>query len=249
MLQNNHKSKTSESGNVFLFILIGIVLFAALSYTMSSGMRGEGTERLSAQKKKLIIQEILAYHQSIQRGFNRLIRKGCSETQISFFHESMTFSNWHRDRYNHANAPIDFSCHIFHPNGGNVKYIEDPPHKDQISTDITALNSSYHYVSRGQVVGIGDNLRNDPAITLGLVTEEICTAFNQEVLQDATMYQARYGGTNDAYGFDWLVDGGHDIYAKVGLSGVEALRGQRSFCIQNPDDASKYVIIMVFWER
>ena len=74
----------SESGNVFLIILMGIILFAALSFSISRGMRSDTTSNLSNQEASLAAADILAYAQKTERAVNRLRRKGVSENDISF---------------------------------------------------------------------------------------------------------------------------------------------------------------------
>jgi len=79
-----NKKNTSEYGNVFVFVLLGIVLFAALSFTLSRGMRNETTGKLTGQKAVLAATDILDYSEKIARAVNRLRDKGLSENDISF---------------------------------------------------------------------------------------------------------------------------------------------------------------------
>ncbi|MCC6598019.1 MAG: hypothetical protein IT559_04450 [Alphaproteobacteria bacterium] len=74
----------TESGNVFVFILLGIVLFAALSFTVARGMRSGTTHAMTSQKAALAAADILDYAQRTERALDRLRRKGISENDISF---------------------------------------------------------------------------------------------------------------------------------------------------------------------
>ena len=109
-------NRKSERGNVFLFILLGIVLFAALSFTMSRGMRSEGTERIDDRRAALIAADVLTFTQRVERGVNRLRRTGVSENGISFDLASTA-------NYDHGQPDTN---KVFHTSGGSISY-SDPP--------------------------------------------------------------------------------------------------------------------------
>lgn len=114
MRQNGNKS---ESGNVFVFILLGIVLFAALTFTLTRGMRGENASAMTAQKAALAAADILDYAQRIQRTVDRLRRRGVSESDISFEQDN--------DPGYNAHAQPDTSK-VFHADGGNASWKKPP---------------------------------------------------------------------------------------------------------------------------
>lgn len=115
-----------ERGNVFLLILLGIALFAAISFTMSRGMRTEGVDRLDDRKAELLIAEISSDSQKFQRAVDLLRRKGCSENQLSFWGDSNgDGADTNADDYHNPNAPTDRSCHIFDSNGAHLRKPEN----------------------------------------------------------------------------------------------------------------------------
>lgn len=107
----------NESGNVFIFILMGIVLFVALTLTLARGMRSETTGAMTAQKAALAAADILDYAQRTERAVDRLRRRGISESDISFEQSSDSGYN--------AHAQPD-SNKVFHPDGGNAAW-KSPP--------------------------------------------------------------------------------------------------------------------------
>ena len=109
-----------RSGNVVIFVLIAVMLFAALAYTFMRGSR-EGTGNLSAQQAKIQSSEMINYAQSVERAIDKLRSKGCSETQLSFDYDIPATTG-----YENPNSPGDYSCHIFHPNGGGITYAASP---------------------------------------------------------------------------------------------------------------------------
>lgn len=109
-----HKNINPQSGNVFLFILIGIALFAALAMVVSRGMSGQTTNTLSSRDAELAAVDIISYTQQVSRAVDRLRRRGTSENDISF-------TNVVVSGYAHG-SPQPVSNQVFNSNGGNVSW-------------------------------------------------------------------------------------------------------------------------------
>lgn len=98
---------SSQSGNVLIYTLIGIVLFAAVMFSISknnddsSGLALKGNAKLEAQ-------QILDYSRKVESGVQKLLAKGCSESQISFENSLVT-------GYANPNSPSagDRRCWVF----------------------------------------------------------------------------------------------------------------------------------------
>lgn len=113
----------SENGNVLVYILIAVALFAALGFAVSSMMRGSGSG-IAEEKMVVFAAEILGYSKNLRDMVHFLrISNGCDESEISF--ERSPFDGSDTD-YINPNAPGDFSCHLFHPSGGGVAYQTGP---------------------------------------------------------------------------------------------------------------------------
>ncbi len=110
----------AQSGNVFIIILMGIVLFAALSFTISRGMRSETTDKLSAQKAALAASDILNYTQKMERAISRLRQKSVSESDISF-------ENPKDAAYAHTPVVTE-EQKLFTPTGGALSF-QNPPER------------------------------------------------------------------------------------------------------------------------
>lgn len=120
---SNNTDKTQDTarqkGSALLFVLIGVVMFAALSFVIARGMRSQSTDALTAQTQGLSALDIMDYAQSIRNTVDRLRSKGCSENELSFEKSPFDGSD---TPYVNASSPSDFSCFIFHPQGGNLTY-------------------------------------------------------------------------------------------------------------------------------
>jgi len=95
----------SQNGNVLFFILIAVALFAALSYAVSSGMRGGG-DTITDEQAKIGAGNILRSMSSIREGYAYLMNQGCSIDDIEFDHPAST----------------NLDCQIFHVQGAGVSY-------------------------------------------------------------------------------------------------------------------------------
>lgn len=111
------KRRTSESGNILLYILIAVALLAALSYAVSRSS-SSGTGQLNAERSRLAASEILEYATVLGNATSQLKLRGCKPTEISFEGASGTYTN--------AASPTDNTCRIFHPSGGGVTALAPP---------------------------------------------------------------------------------------------------------------------------
>ncbi len=152
----------SQSGNAFLMIIIGIVLFAALMFAISRGMN-ESPFAVSSKQAKVTASDIISYAQQLERGVVRMMQKSCSENDISF--ENMMVSG-----YEHAPAAPE-TCQLFNLNGGRITY-KNP------SSDIEeVIFNGGNYVE-----GVGSDCEAancTDLIVLFKVSDTVCSAINQ----------------------------------------------------------------------
>lgn len=105
---------SSQSGNVFIFILLGVVLFTALAFTMSRGFRGDTTSRMSEREITLAASDMLSYVQRLERAVTALRNKGVSESDISFENALVP---------GYAHSPAQPANHqVFSPAGGGASW-------------------------------------------------------------------------------------------------------------------------------
>ncbi len=153
-----------EKGSAFFYIILAIVLFATLAFTVSRGMRGKQTDAMSERKAEIIASDILGYTQKISQNVDRLRRNNCSESELSFSYDSDGDGNYQDsdDIYYNANSPSDLSCHIFHPSGGNIKPMKIP------EIPISELNSgdSFYNITGSLRTSLGDATENELAIMI-----------------------------------------------------------------------------------
>lgn len=171
MPQNRH----SEAGNVFMFILLGIVLFGALAFTIARGFRSDTTSSISARQAELAATDVLNYAQRMERAVNRLRRNGTSESDISFDDPALT-------GYNHTPAVAD-SDKVFNSSGGNIGYVA-PAANSNDGTD-------WHFTGRTCIADLGtgatgcdsdaDATNEELIMVLNNVNQAVCEEINDSL--------------------------------------------------------------------
>jgi hypothetical protein len=172
MLQNN--SRPSESGNVFLFILLGVVLFAALAFTISRGFRSDTTSAMSDRQSELMAVDVISFAQRLERAVAKMQRSGISENDISFENETVA-------GYDHTPAAEEKS-QVFHPTGGGITFLSAPSGANDGSPWHFTGNSCIPEVGEGDL-GCGGNTASDEELLAILpnVKATICATIDKKL--------------------------------------------------------------------
>ncbi len=177
MQPNNSRpsARLNERGNVFMFILLGVILFAALAFVMSRGFRSDTTTAMSQRQAELLAVDILSYGQRLERAVGTLQRKGISESDISFFNESVA-------GYDHTPAEDD-NQKVFNRMGGAVTWKAPSPKAND--------SSPWHFTGSSCVTDIGTggtgcaanavNTDEDLIAVLPNVNATVCAAINKRL--------------------------------------------------------------------
>ena len=115
-MRNNH-----QRGIAIGPILCVVAILAVLASAIAAGS-GAFNGDTSTVRSKAIAVALLEYADNVKMAVDRLLAKGCLETEISFENDFVTYDGG----YTNPNAPSDKSCHVFDPNGGGIVW-KDPP--------------------------------------------------------------------------------------------------------------------------
>jgi hypothetical protein len=167
----------SESGSVIFYILIAIVLFAALSFAVSQSMRGGSN--MDAERLRLSVTEILQYADSLKQAVQKVKIEGSDDAELSFVNTTIA-------GYTNA-ACTAAACKIFDASGGGAIY--DVP--DEAWLDLTLAGPPARigqwYFTTACVAGAGegvagcdtDTVENEELIAvLPFVQKNLCVAIN-----------------------------------------------------------------------
>ncbi len=200
----NHPRFNHQSGNAMLYVLVGIVLFAALSYTFSRTSRPAG--KISMEDATFAAQEIIAYAEKVNGAVqNLMLQNGCLASQIN------TVAR----------------CNIYDLDGGGV-VLQTPPAVAQDTAAAAAATAGFYpatgalvgsYILTGNVcvdnVGPGahatcatDGLKNEELLLImPWVKTEVCTAINKILGNTAAILEDEGGGFDDTLFTGTFADG------------------------------------------
>lgn len=172
-------SVSRQGGNAIIMVLIAVVLFAGLAYTFMRGAKS-GTGNLTSQQVKIRTQELANFLNKVDRAVDKLRRKGCSESDISFTNPGD--SAGYAIQNGSATAPSDYSCHIFNPAGGDVTFDMDLSEYQVPFDQVTAepqQHDQLHFTFAGiSIVGLGTSA-NEKMFSFTHIDPAICDAYNK----------------------------------------------------------------------
>lgn len=179
------KEAAKEAGNVLFMILIAVALFAALAYAVTQSTRSGGGD---ASKETTVLQasQIMQYSAEVQTAIMRMkLSNGCTDGQISF-------ENSFDSRYINSNAPTNYTCHVFRPEGGNISYQLPPKdiYYDTNTADYRFVTGNNLHISGVGLPNNGDlwlvimgtiNSGNSTVVTKGKALQNVCIQINAKL--------------------------------------------------------------------
>ena len=198
-------NKHSQSGSAIIYVLIGVVLFSMLMYSIlkggstSSGIASKGNAKNSASA-------IIIYSNRIKTAVDQLLAKGCSETQLGF--------NNVDNIQNNPNSLSDNSCQVFNSKGGNVTFAKAS----------TFGSNGYQYTGNCDVTG---SLSTNADITFAMtgLTRETCIEINK------TLGVAMTGGEPSVLTYGCNHSGWNGAFNKMGTVPTSS---RILFCARGP---------------
>jgi len=232
-----------EHGNVLVYILIAVALFAALGFAVSNMMRSSGTG-VSGEKNVISASEVLDYAKSMRDMVHYLrISNGCNENEISF--ERSPFDGTDSD-YVNPKAPSDYSCHVFHPYGGAMGYQAG-------SEDV---NGALDWIFTGTNDGenIGNQCNQDSCVDLMAILPGLSKGLCRKVNESLGIAADNNYMTQEDNSFE--VDpfqGSYSYEARLSDNAtLNALDGRSQGCVRgnaSPQDADTYYYYQVLLAR
>lgn len=166
--------KHSDAGNVLFLILIAVVLFAALSYVVTSSTRVGGAS-ISKEKADLLAAQIINQFVAFDTAIHRVIAGGCTVDQLNAYSVAYTRRNGTPIGSVNPKSPSDGRCNLWDGSQYPLPYLYAP--RDALDETIayTPTNSElgHYYVVGTNVVNVGSDL-NDLTIILANVKRDVC---------------------------------------------------------------------------
>ncbi|MBU6234319.1 MAG: hypothetical protein KGQ41_00605 [Alphaproteobacteria bacterium] len=198
--------KHAQKGNVLFIILIAVVLFAALTYALSSSNRGNTT--MDRERGSISATDYLSYGQSMEKIVARMLSNDISENGLSF--ENTIWKFYDGTDVMGANANCTSSaCKIFDPAGGGQepKLFAAQTVASPANTDV---QSGHGVVYALKVTGVGTTA-HDLVMMIAILDKNTCMQINNTLgvtnpsnappadsWSGATRYTGAFTGPNDA---------------------------------------------------
>ena len=159
-----------QNGNVLFFILIAVVLFAALTYAVTKDGSGGAGDIATDEQARIAAGSITRDMKDIAEGFSYLRTKGCSIDDIEATYPAIA----------------NLECQIFHPDGAGIAY---PKNLERFQTEFAGAQTGLFnfirpvhwqtgpYAGSYKHIGVGTG-DQDIILRLNYVTDVICAAFN-----------------------------------------------------------------------
>lgn len=214
------KNLQDQTGSAIFYILIAVVLFAALGIAVSNMMRGPVGGSISNEKAGILAAEILSYAQQVKSTVqDLLISNDCEDTDISF--ENNIVSG-----YEHTPAARD-KCKVFGSDGGGLSW--------QSPTEKMNEGSEWYFTGLHPIHRIGSTsvVESELLLMLEGVSQEVCAQINV-ILGNPEQMLDSHGIASSNSRFDGTyITGPH-----LGNSGDPA--DKKSGCFYNPPSEKNF---------
>lgn len=170
----------NERGNILFLILLAVVLFAALSYAVTSSMRGGGRDA-GNESTQAGAATIMQWFAAIDAAVLRLnLVQDIKYEDISFGYTAQNYgatATW--SNYNHNTRCTTNTCRIFHTDGGGVPPSDFRKWAVATPTGATSANLGPGYAVLYSLPwpGAGTEL-NDITIVLFFISPAVCKIIN-----------------------------------------------------------------------
>lgn len=175
----------NEKGSVFIYLLIGIALFAALSYAISQSIRlssdSGGGVFGDSEKNTATVLDIQQFLEAVKmRVFQITNSNGVSENMVDFQNDVYLFAN---DTTNTANINancVTNDCHVFSPYGseGLIPFIFQSAADTTPQSTATLPKNGHGQVGQIIIDGVGTPAPELIFVIYG-VKPTICNLYNQ----------------------------------------------------------------------
>ncbi|QQR68726.1 MAG: hypothetical protein IPI58_07755 [Alphaproteobacteria bacterium] len=201
-----------ESGIAIGPILYIVAILAVLASAIAAGS-GVFSGDNSAISAKAQAAAILEQANEVKFAVDRVLAKGCADTQISF--ENPIVSG-----YVNPDAPADKSCHVFDVNGGGIVWKK--PSADIYSAVMTGFtNGLWVYHGHLCVGGVGSATRNYSG---GGTTCRGDASPTSLVMATHSIKPSVCDALNTMLGVE-LLSSGHNDSSGVGIAGSQYFKG------------------------
>jgi len=160
-------NKNSQNGNVLVYVLIAIVLFAALGFTLSRQTQNSNTKDIDAAKAELYAMEILTYSTQAKLAIDQMIFTGSRVNELDFTLPS-----------EEGFLTEPYINKVYHPEGGGLSPANIPI---KATKEISKSPAYGWYLGRFNNIEWTKNDRNDVLLTAHQISKIVCETINKKI--------------------------------------------------------------------
>ncbi len=174
--QETERANT-QKGSILVWILIAIVLFAALSFAMTQSFRG-GASTATDQRSKLTASEIIEYGNKVRDTVRQvMIANGCTAYQLGFDNDVWrTHDGTPLHDSTHNPNVLSDSCRIFNLKGGGLNAVTFPSNGITLTAP-TNTRSGHSLTMSGHVAGVG-TADEELILQTFYISKDVCIQIN-----------------------------------------------------------------------
>ncbi len=218
--------KTSENGNALIYVLIAIVLFAALGFTLSRQASTTGTDEIDEAKAEILAMELMAYSAQVKSVIDQMMFTGTDIDELDLTLPSGGGFN---------TAPHIHK--VYHPQGGGLT---PSTLAEKAINQVSTPPDAGWYLGRFNNVEWTLTTGTDVILTAHQIKRPICEKINENLTGTGTI-PAIPGNLED-----FLVDSATN--SDLDIADCPSCEGYSTLCVSNAG-ATAYSFYSIVAER
>ena len=224
-----------ENGNVFIYILIGIILLAALNAIVSrSGEDGGSSQRLSEAKRNLLTDEIMLHASSAKRAVRNMQGTGTDVAFNTPSSDDFYAISRNSDETKWKDRPLH---NLLHPKGGGLQHKKTNDYEASLFTGST---TGWLYQTETNVDWSEESGVNDIIIALAGINKQVCEEINKRITNSKNIPDASESAEKL---FDEQ-NGSNNNFTSDSSGVCSDCKGKPELCIDADDDYVYYNILV-----
>jgi len=188
---------SQERGSALVYILIAIVLFAALGFTLSRQTNSGEEGTLPDDRAQLYATQLTAYAAQVKSAVDQMLFTGTDIGDLDFMDPSDASFN--------TGTQLDRTRRVFHPEGGGVIKARLP---EEAVTQMTSDPTPGWYLGRDTNVEWTTSSNDDVILVAYQIHEDVCAKINESItgspsipvlgdsIKEMMIDDSLYSGTN-----------------------------------------------------
>ena len=166
-------AKKTEKGNALFLVLLGVVLFGILGYTLTQTSRFDTGSSMTTHQASIYASEIITYADKVANATTLVLNSGTDIADLSFANSTVS-------GYSHTPASAA-TAQVFNAAGGGLDYVAPNPAWLDSSLSAQTLYGEWYfnpstciaYIGTGSYT-CGTTAQSDLTVFLPYVSKDVC---------------------------------------------------------------------------